>query len=213
MAAASGTYTTVAARVRTEIEIERSRFICVLDRVDDEDAAREVIAAVRAAEPKARHHCTAFVIGARGELARSSDDGEPSGTAGQPMLEALRGEGLSDVVAVVSRYFGGVLLGTGGLVRAYTASVQESARAATRVTRSLRTTVEVRSDYERGPSLEAELRRLGHTPLHVEYGADMRIDVGVPTADTDGFAARIAELTGGAARVAVAGTVYVDDPA
>ncbi|ANJ27886.1 YigZ family protein [Agromyces aureus] len=213
MAAASGTYTTVAARVRTEIEIERSRFVCVLERVGDEDAAREVVAAVRAAEPKARHHCTAFVIGARGELVRSSDDGEPSGTAGQPMLEALRGEGLSDVVAVVSRYFGGLLLGTGGLVRAYTASVQASARAATRVTRSLRTTVEVHADYERGPSLEAELRRLGHVPLHVEYGAGMRIDVGVPPADTDAFAARIAELTGGAARVEPAATAYVDDPA
>lgn len=213
MGAASGSYTTVAGRVRTEIEIERSRFICVLDRVDDEEAARRVVGDVRAAEPRARHHCTAFVIGARGELARSSDDGEPSGTAGQPMLEALRGEGLSDVVAVVSRYFGGVLLGTGGLMRAYTASVQASTRAATRLGRSLRTTLEVHADYERGPSLEAELRRIGHVPLHVEYGTGMRIDVGVPPADTDVFAARIAELTAGAARVSIAATGYVDDPA
>lgn len=213
MHATSGAYTTVAARVRTELEIERSRFICVLDRAGEEDAARAVVAAVRSAEPKARHHCTAFVIGARGELARSSDDGEPSGTAGQPMLEALRGEGLSDVVAVVSRYFGGVLLGTGGLVRAYTASVQESARAAVRVTRSLRTTVEVHADYERGPALEAELRRIGHPPLHVEYGDGMRIDVGVPPSATDAFVARVAELTGGAARAVPRGTVYVDDPA
>ncbi|MFF2369857.1 YigZ family protein [Agromyces sp. NPDC058110] len=213
MHAASGTYTTISASVRTELEIERSRFICVLARATDEDAARAVIAEVRAAEPKAGHHCTAFLIGPRGELARSSDDGEPSGTAGQPMLEALRGEGLSDVVAVVARYFGGVLLGTGGLVRAYTASVQESARAATRVTRSLRTTVEVHAGYERGPSLEAELRRLGHTPLHVEYGEGMRIDVGVPPSATDAFVARVAELTGGAALAVIGGTVHVDDPA
>ncbi|KQM84304.1 YigZ family protein [Agromyces sp. Leaf222] len=213
MGAASGSYTTIAGRVRTELEIERSRFICVLERVDDEGAARRVVASVRAAEPKARHHCTAFVIGARGELARSSDDGEPSGTAGQPMLEALRGEGLSDVAAVVSRYFGGVLLGTGGLVRAYTASVQESARAATRLGRSLRTTLEVHVDYERGPSLEAELRRIGHVPLRIEYGTGMRIDLGVPPSETEGFAGRIAELTGGAARVSVAATGYVDDPA
>ncbi|MGI9821827.1 YigZ family protein [Agromyces sp. Marseille-Q5079] len=213
MAAASGSYETIAARVETEIEIERSRFICTLARIGSEDAAREVIAGVRAAQPKARHHCTAFLVGANGELARSSDDGEPSGTAGQPMLEALRGEGLGDVVAVVTRYFGGVLLGTGGLVRAYTASVQESTRAATRVRRSLRTRMEVRADYERGPALEAELRRIGHVPLHVEYGADMRIDVGVAPSEVAAFAARIAELTAGAVPCAATETVYVDDPA
>ena len=213
MGAASGGYETIAARVETEIEIERSRFICTLARVDTEDAAREVIAAVRAAQPKARHHCTAFLVGANGELARSSDDGEPSGTAGQPMLEALRGEGLSDVVAVVTRHFGGVLLGTGGLVRAYTASVQASAKAATRVRRSLRTRIAVRADYERGPALEAELRRLGHVPLHVEYGTDMRIDVGVAPSEAGAFTARIAELTAGAASTAAAETVYVDESA
>jgi uncharacterized YigZ family protein len=212
MAAASGTYETIAARVETEIEIERSRFVCTLARVGSEDAARELIASVRAGAPKARHHCSAFLIGANGDLARSSDDGEPSGTAGQPMLEALRGEHLSDVVAVVTRYFGGVLLGTGGLVRAYTASVQASARAATRVRRSLRTRIEVRADYERGPALEAELRRIGHAPLHVEYGDDMRIDVGVAPDEVAAFEARVAELTAGSARAVPAETAYVDEP-
>ncbi|WP_395245795.1 YigZ family protein [Agromyces sp. MMS24-K17] len=211
MGEASGSYTTVAGPVETELEIERSRFICVLDRVDSEDAARAAIARVRAAHTRARHHCTAFLIGPRGELARSSDDGEPSGTAGLPMLEALRGEGLSDVVAVVTRYFGGVLLGTGGLVRAYTAAVQESAAAATRVVRSLRTTVAITADYDRGPALEAELRRLGHVPVHVEYGADMRLDVAVAPAGVDAFTARVAELTAGAARVVPQGSAYVDD--
>ncbi|MWB99186.1 YigZ family protein [Agromyces seonyuensis] len=211
MDATGAGYTTIAARVETELEIERSRFICVLERVEHEDAARAVIAGVRAAEPRARHHCTAFLIGPRGELARSSDDGEPSGTAGLPMLEALRGEGLSDVVAVVTRYFGGVLLGTGGLVRAYTASVQESARAATRVRRGLRTLVSLTADYDRGPSLDAELRRLGHPPLDVVYGEDMRIDVGVPPEDLDAFAARVAELTAGAAGIRIGGTAYVDE--
>jgi uncharacterized YigZ family protein len=211
MAAASGSYETIAARVETEIEVERSRFICTLARAAGEDAAREVIADVRAAQPKARHHCTAFLIGADGGLSRSSDDGEPSGTAGQPMLEALRGEGLSDVVAVVTRYFGGVLLGTGGLMRAYTASVQESARAATRVRRSLRTTVAIRADYERGPALEAELRRLGHAPSHVDYGSQMRIDVPVPPAEVASFTARVAELTAGAVHVVPGRTTHVDE--
>ena len=213
MGEASGSYTTVAGPVETELEIDRSRFICVLERVDSEDAARAAIARVRAAHPRARHHCTAFLIGPHGELARSSDDGEPSGTAGMPMLEALRGAGLSDVVAVVTRYFGGVLLGTGGLVRAYTAAVQESAAAAPRVRRSLRTTVAITADYERGPALEAELRRTDHAPAHVEYGTDMRLDVAVAPTDLDGFLARIAELTAGAARTEATGTAYADDPA
>ncbi|GAA1844328.1 YigZ family protein [Agromyces salentinus] len=213
MGAASGTYETIAGRVETELEVERSRFICTIARVATEDAARELIASVRAAAPKARHHCSAFRIGPDGELARSNDDGEPSGTAGQPMLEALRGEGLSDVVAVVTRYFGGVLLGTGGLMRAYTASVQSGVAAATRVLRSLRTTVEIHADYERGPALEAELRRLGHPPVRVEYGADMRLDVAVPPEQVAAFQARIAELTAGVVPTDVAGTTYVDDPA
>lgn len=213
MAAASGTYETIAGRVVTEIEVERSRFICTLARIGSEDAAREVIASVRAAAPKARHHCTAFLIGPTGEPARSSDDGEPSGTAGQPMLEALRGEELSDVVAVVTRYFGGVLLGTGGLVRAYTASVQHSAAAATRIRRSLRTTVRIHADYGRGPALEAELRRLGAAPSQIEYGEEMCIDVGVASGEVPAFRARVAELTAGSVRSVVAGTAYVDDPA
>jgi uncharacterized YigZ family protein len=206
----SGGYTTISGRVEAEIEIERSRFIGVLQRVADEEAAREVIAGVRAAHPRARHHCTAFRIGPRGEVARSNDDGEPSGTAGVPMLEALRGEGLSDVVAVVTRYFGGVLLGTGGLVRAYTAAVQAAAHEATRVERTLRTVVAVHTDYERGPGLESELRRLGHTPVHVEYGVAMRLDVPVRPGELDAFLARVAELSAGAARVEPGATAYVD---
>lgn len=203
-------YTTVAARAEAEIEIDRSRFIAVIERIDDEAAARGVIAEVRADHPRARHHCTAFRIGVDGQIARSSDDGEPSGTAGLPMLEALRGEGLSDVVAVVSRYFGGVLLGTGGLVRAYTAAVQEAAAHATRVDRVLRTLVAVDTDYERGPALEAELRRRSWVPHHIEYGDAMRLEVAVPPAELAPFGALIAELTAGASRIDTGETIYVD---
>lgn len=213
MGGASGGYTTIAARVETELEIDRSRFICVLERVDSEAAARAAIARVRAAHPRARHHCTAFLIGPRGELARSNDDGEPSGTAGLPMLEALRGAGLSDVVAIVTRYFGGVLLGTGGLVRAYSASVQESAAAAARVGRSLRVAVSVDVDYDLGPGLEAELRRLGHPPVHVEYGTGMRIDLAAAPDRVDDLVARVAALTSGRARTQQTGSAWADDPA
>lgn len=102
-----------------EVVVLRSRFLARVRRVEDEDAARAFVAEVRAVDHDARHHCTAFVIGPDGSLRRSNDDGEPSGTAGRPMLEVLAGRGLSDVAVVVTRWFGGTLLGTGGLARAY----------------------------------------------------------------------------------------------
>lgn len=108
------------------IEIEKSRFICILSRVFSEAEAREKIQKIRKEMPDATHHCTAFVIGENNELARSNDDGEPSGTAGVPMLEALKRSGLHDTLAVVVRYFGGIKLGAGGLVRAYSRSVSEA---------------------------------------------------------------------------------------
>src|SRR5690606_33095353 len=105
-----------AADGEAEIEVKRSRFLCTLRRVGTEADARAVVEEMRRQHWDARHHCSAFVLGPDGALQRSSDDGEPAGTAGAPMLEVLRGHGVSDVVAVVTRWFGGVLLGAGGLV-------------------------------------------------------------------------------------------------
>ena len=118
-------FTTLAGPAIAEIEVKRSRFLCELTPVgagDDEAsevAARAVVEAARKQHWDARHHCSAFVLGPQRQVRRSNDDGEPSGTAGAPMLEALVASGLSDVVAVVTRWFGGTLLGAGGLVRAY----------------------------------------------------------------------------------------------
>ena len=121
MTASEGTqsYLTLAAPARSEIEVRRSRFVCDVAPVTSEDAARAAIEHVRTVSRGAGHHCTAFVLGPDAATLRSNDDGEPSGTAGAPMLELLRGRNLTDVVAVVSRWFGGTLLGTGGLARAY----------------------------------------------------------------------------------------------
>jgi uncharacterized YigZ family protein len=112
-------YLTVAGTGEVEIEVKRSRFLCHVERVGSEDGARAVVERVRKQHWDARHHCSAFVLGPDAAVQRSNDDGEPSGTAGAPMLEVLRGREVSDVVAVVTRWFGGVLLGAGGLVRAY----------------------------------------------------------------------------------------------
>lgn len=122
-------------RAVAELEVKRSRFLASVARCDDEPAAREFVAAVRRRWPDARHHCTAFVVEVPGAqpIERSSDDGEPSGTAGRPMLDVLRGADLTQVVAVVTRYFGGTKLGTGGLARAYSDAVASALDGAPRV--------------------------------------------------------------------------------
>ena len=113
-----------------EFEIEKSRFICYLNRAFSESEAREYILSIKKLHPNATHHCTAFIIGEHNEIQRSSDDGEPSGTAGVPMLECLKMNNMNDIVAVSVRYFGGIKLGAGGLIRAYSKSVSEAIKTA-----------------------------------------------------------------------------------
>ncbi len=113
-----------------EFEIEKSRFICYLNRAFNEEEAKAYILKIKKLHPNATHHCSAFLIGEHSELQRSNDDGEPSGTAGVPMLESLRMNKMNDVVAVVVRYFGGIKLGAGGLIRAYSKSVSEAIKLA-----------------------------------------------------------------------------------
>jgi len=170
-------------RAETELEVKRSRFLATLARVDSEDAARAVVAEARRAHPGARHHCSAFIVGVPDALPieRSSDDGEPAGTAGMPMLDVLRGAGVSQVVAVVTRYFGGVLLGTGGLVRAYSDSVSQALDAAGRVrpvVRPLFALTVPHSDFGR---VQGELLSAGADIVDATYGADVQLTVATPT--------------------------------
>ena len=119
---------TIVKDFRQEIVIEKSRFICTLKKVQNEAEAQEFIKAIKKEYWDATHNCSAYIIDEMAQ--RSSDDGEPSGTAGLPMLEVLRKNKLTNTAAVVTRYFGGIKLGAGGLVRAYTNSVAEAVRAA-----------------------------------------------------------------------------------
>lgn len=134
---------TIAAEIRTEQEVSRSRFIATLAPVAEMDAIDEVVARVRREFHDASHHCTALILGPDGQQQRSNDDGEPAGTAGAPMLAVLRGTGITDVVAVVTRYFGGTLLGAGGLVRAYGGAVSAACARARHVARRWVTVVRV----------------------------------------------------------------------
>lgn len=129
----------LAADVETELVEKRSRFLTRLHRVQDVEQADALLRTARAQHPDARHHCTALVLGEtqeRAEMNRSNDDGEPAGTAGMPMLQSLLHARLVDAFAIVIRYFGGVKLGAGGLVRAYTAGVEQAVAAATLLRRT-----------------------------------------------------------------------------
>lgn len=119
-------YKTITSNHTIEEEIKKSRFICHLKRVTSEEEARDFIAAIKKEHYRANHSCSAMIIGENSEVKRSSDDGEPSGTAGVPMLTVLEKQELTNVVAVVTRYFGGIKLGAGGLIRAYTGSVAQA---------------------------------------------------------------------------------------
>lgn len=140
-------YYTIKKNGQFEIVIKKSRFICTLKRIESEDEAKEIIQQIKKEHWKANHNCTAYVFGENQQIQRSSDDGEPSGTAGVPMLEVLKVKNLHNVLAIVTRYFGGIELGAGGLIRAYSNSVSETLEQIGLVEGKLQQEVLVTLDY------------------------------------------------------------------
>jgi uncharacterized YigZ family protein len=206
-------YLTLRADGSHEIEVKRSRFICHLARVGDEQEAQEFIAGIRKRYWDARHNCTAFVVGADQRRERSNDDGEPAGTAGVPMLEVLRRRGVTDAVAVVTRYFGGVLLGAGGLVRAYGGAVSAALDEVGLVERRPVALLLVAVDHTRAGRLENELRAAGHAVRESHYEArGVQIEVGVPEPELPAFHAWLAEVSGGTAEAVPVGQTFVEVP-
>ncbi|WP_182354225.1 IMPACT family protein [Flaviflexus huanghaiensis] len=169
---------TIRESVRTELVISRSRFITQLSPAAGPQEARQLVADMRTEFPDARHHCSAWIVQVDGEQDRehSSDDGEPSGTAGRPMLDVLRGHGLTNVAAVVVRFFGGILLGTGGLVRAYSDSVSQAIDRATLWTVTEVPRWEISAPVASAGRLEAVLRAEGWN-VEAEWGADVTLAV------------------------------------
>lgn len=220
-------YTTLAAGSETvaEVEIKRSRFLAVLRRAGSEAEARALVGELRRSFPDARHHCSAFLLGPDRDIRRSSDDGEPGGTAGVPMLEALvlrrtgtdaRGRDvtdLSDVAAVVVRWFGGTLLGAGGLVRAYSDAVSQALDGARLVARQRQRHFRLHTSHADAGRIENELRSAGVTVLGTGYGvAGAEISLALPDHDDAVAAARsrVASLTAGAGQLRPDGVDWVD---
>jgi uncharacterized YigZ family protein len=192
-------YRVPARLCRIEQEVLRSRFVTSLARATTADEARAFVAAVRAEMPDASHHCWAFVAGPPGSTAAIglSDDGEPHGTAGKPMLTALLHSHLGEVVAVVTRYFGGTLLGKGGLVRAYTAGVVEALAAVETVERVRRARLAVEIEYPRYETVKRLLPGFEATVQDETFGATVGLRVELPAGRIEAFTQALLDATAG----------------
>jgi uncharacterized YigZ family protein len=190
-----------AGRHRVESSVRRSRFITTLARASDGDAARQFVGEMKAEFPDATHNCWAFVAGPPGSTAQvgMSDDGEPHGTAGRPMLNALLHGSVGEVVAVVTRYYGGVKLGKGGLGRAYAGGVRQALSSLPTLERVDRHPYRLVFGY---PVLDAVQRLLAELDVTVDrerYGEAVELEVAVPVGAGEKLKRGLAELSGGAA--------------
>lgn len=194
-----------------EYEEKRSRFIATVRRCESEREAAAFIEEIRKKYWDARHNCSAYVLGERGEVTRCSDDGEPGGTAGRPMLEVLLREEIRDVAVVVTRYFGGVLLGTGGLVRAYTRAVQEGLKNCRVGRMRYGQEWQVETDYNGIGKLLYLLGNEGITPCAGEYGERVSFRITVPAGEAERLRKAMTEATGGKVNIEILKELYFVD--
>lgn len=207
---------TIAAQVGTELIIKRSQFITHLAPVKTPAEADDFIGQVRKTHWTANHNCVALVLGVTGDSARSSDDGEPSGTAGVPMLEVLRQRNMTDVVAVVTRYFGGVMLGAGGLVRAYSSAVSTGLDAAAIVQRRWLTPVSLKVPHAEAGRIDNWLRDWAGTHDAVlgetDYHEVATLSICIPPAERENFCADLAAVSAGALTPSFGENLIADVP-
>lgn len=176
----------------TNYEIQKSKFITHLRHVETEEEAREFVQAMKKKYFDARHNCSAWVLGPRGDKQKSNDDGEPGGTAGNPILEAIKKNGLTDVVIVVTRYFGGIKLGAGGLIRAYGHAAVLGIEAATHIAMTPFQEIAVTVGYDLLATVEHWLRQQEIRHGESDYGEAVTLHLLVPPADVE---SRLTELT------------------
>ena len=182
-----------------ELVEKKSRFIATVRPVTTEEEALSFIEETKKKYWDARHNCPAFVIGPRAELTRCSDDGEPSGTAGRPMLEVLLGEGIRNAAVVVTRYFGGILLGTGGLVRAYSGAVREGLRSCRKGTMRFGTRLLIGTDYTGFGKIQYLMGQRGISAEKIDYTDQVSIQLLLAEETLESFRKEVTECTGGRA--------------
>lgn len=191
-----------------ELVVKKSKFLAVAKPVSNEQEAQAVIEALKKKYWDAAHTVFAYQIGERNEIQRYSDDGEPSGTAGIPLLDILRGQNIQNAMIAVTRYFGGTLLGTGGLVRAYGHSGAEAVRSAEVIEKNLYESLKIFTDYTSFGKIQYAALQNEHIIQKVNYTEQVEMDVLVLTDAAGSFIKEIADLTAGQARVEKGSPVY-----
>ncbi|ALS29509.1 YigZ family protein [Paenibacillus cisolokensis] len=201
-------YKTLRAQGSREIVIRKSRFIGHAKPVQTEEEAVAFIEEIKKLHWNATHNCSAYVVGERDEFQKQSDDGEPSGTAGKPILEVIKNQGLKNVVVVVTRYFGGILLGAGGLIRAYTDGAVAGIEAAGPIVKVKHREVKVTVDYTWYGKVENELHGRGYRIDGTEFTDRVTIVCLPEEPQAEAFIAWMTDLTQGQAEIEAGGTVY-----
>ncbi|MEK5079347.1 YigZ family protein [Solibacillus sp. FSL W7-1436] len=203
-------YFTVKGYGESEIIISKSRFLTYVERVETEEEAILFIDKIKKMHASATHNCSCYMIGEHDQIQKANDDGEPSGTAGVPMLEVLKKQGLKDTVVVVTRYFGGIKLGGGGLIRAYSKATTEGIAAAQVVERKLHYLMKIGIDYVWLGKVENEIRG-SHYPLYdIQYAENVEIYVHVLKEEEQTFIDWITELTNGQAVVTQEDALFIE---
>ncbi|WP_373893391.1 YigZ family protein [Virgibacillus sp. CBA3643] len=203
-------YFTVNKEGSDQIIIQKSRFIGYVRRVESEEAAQDFIQEIKKKHHDATHNCSAYLIGEHDQIQKANDDGEPSGTAGVPILEVLKKQGLKDTAIVVTRYFGGIKLGAGGLIRAYGSTTSQAIQTTGIVKRQLMQGFSVNVDYSLLGKLENVLRNSDHILETINYMEKVELIVYVKNGDEGNFREWIVDLTSAQAEIAEKGTAYVE---
>ena len=198
-------YRYIDGEYEVKIEIKRSIFIATVKGELNADEAEEFVKSVRKKYPDATHNCYGYVADELGNMTRFSDDGEPSGTAGQPILDVLRKQNLVKSAIVVTRYFGGIKLGAGGLVGAYSDTASKGVKAGKISQKVLCTQIRITADYPTFAVIDKYIRKSGVVVDDVEYGQDVICKVFVPEDDASAFLSSVREISGGKAAVILTG--------
>lgn len=205
-------YFTLAKDGQHELEIKKSRFLCTLKRLQTEEEAKEAIHALKKEHYRANHNCSAFILGKKAEVQRSSDDGEPSGTAGMPILEVLRKNQLVDVLAVVTRYFGGIKLGAGGLIRAYSNATSIALETLGIVEAKLQQELLLTIDYSQQRIFEHFLVEFPDVLKETRYTEKIDYVLSIDEAEIPDFRAKIIDLLSGKVQITLGEKGYREIP-
>ena len=203
-------YHTVKQAGEHEIIIQKSRFIAHVQRTETELDAQEFIQSLKKKYWDATHNCSAYLIGENDQIQKANDDGEPSGTAGVPILEVLKKRKLKDTTVVVTRYFGGIKLGAGGLIRAYGKSASEGLDAVGIVKRKLMQIFHITMDYSWLGKIENELRSSSYILKNIQYQENVEFQVFVEEEKQQGFIVWMIELTNGQAEMTKGEMTYLE---